>query len=152
MTSQLTIDQQDSSRAQVFLAFYQNSNTSGVIENIAASITDRIRHNSNGLSNGQVLRPVVFIRVDWPWITLPAASVVLAALVLFLTVANSQVHRVPLWKSSLIPFLFHGLEGWTQDDLRGENRQAMSERAETMHTCLQRRRAGEIRFAQVTEE
>ncbi|KAL1633486.1 hypothetical protein SLS56_002871 [Neofusicoccum ribis] len=133
-----------------FLVFLQNTNTSGIIQNIAASITDRIRHNYDDVfAEGSSLRPVVYVAVEWPWIILPVGAVLLSTIVLGMTVWTNHRHNAPLWKSGLMPLFFHGLDGWDSDELRVENRQEMDKRAKEMHARLQRRDDGDIRFVRM---
>jgi hypothetical protein len=59
--------EQDIFRPQIHLALYKKPNITGVIHNLAACLTDRIRHNYNDtFANGTALRPVMFVRVNWP--------------------------------------------------------------------------------------
>ncbi|GME40134.1 hypothetical protein OIDMADRAFT_52960 [Neofusicoccum parvum] len=79
-----------------FLVFLQNTNTSGIIQNIAASITDRIRHNYDDVfARGSSLRPVVYVAVEWPWIILPVGAVLLSIIVLVRVVASFKTVNLP---------------------------------------------------------
>ncbi|KAI1148198.1 hypothetical protein F4825DRAFT_454714 [Nemania diffusa] len=91
---------------------------SGIIDNLATSITNRMRITSLGVDGkgagvvlGDALRTTVCTRVNWGWVALPAALPALVLLLLMVAVAQSWRDREtrPVWKSSLLPLLFHGL-------------------------------------------
>jgi len=94
------------------------SSVAKVVGNVATSITNRMRNtgldahrDGPGVVRGEALRTTVCTRVNWRWIALPA---VLTAIVLFLllwVLAQSWWDREsrPVWKSSPLPLLVHGL-------------------------------------------
>ena len=127
--------------------FLENTNTSGIIQDIAASMTDRIRHSgANASALGSTLRPLTYIRVDWYWIILPIALVLLSAIVLVMTIWDNSCRGAPLWKSGLMPLLFHGLKGWRLDDLRVNSIQEMDRAAKRMRTILIEDKPDDVRF------
>jgi hypothetical protein len=132
--------------------FYENANTSGIIEDIAASVTDRIRHNGgNVFASGVTLRPLTYIRVDWYWIILPVASVLLSVVALVMTIWENQRRGAPLWKSGLMPLLFHGLEGWSREELRVKDVRGMDGTAKRMRTRMEEDEAGDVRFVRIDD-
>jgi hypothetical protein len=90
----------------------QQMNLSGVLNNVAASLTDLGLAPSNRTSivTGSSQRLEVYVRVDWPWLILPATLEVAGLCVLVLTALLSKRKRVRLWKSSALALLYHGLE------------------------------------------
>lgn len=83
---------------------------------IASSFTRSAMARSNTTANGTVLSAKVYVTVNWLWITLPAALVVLSVTFLLLTILTNRRQRLRLWKTSLLAVLFHGLDGWTSMD------------------------------------
>lgn len=118
---------------------WENKNHSGIMENIAASMTDRIRENANpeqAYANGKVFRPVTYIKVKWEWLILPLSLVVMSSLLFCQAVIKKS--EAPLWKSALLPLLFHGLEGWQKDDLKVEERHRIEDMARSMYVKLEK--------------
>ncbi|KAK8242124.1 hypothetical protein HDK77DRAFT_274380 [Phyllosticta capitalensis] len=99
---------------------------------------------------GEALSPEVFVVVRWAWFVLPAALVLLSAIFLALSVtinsATAGKTPTPLWKTSLVPLLFHGLEGWSRDELRIESEADMSVAAHSMKARLQKNEDGDAKF------
>ncbi|KXJ86909.1 hypothetical protein Micbo1qcDRAFT_208686 [Microdochium bolleyi] len=62
------------------------------------------------------LRPV--IRVEFAWLALPAALILLSSALLLSTVLAARRSRAPVWKSSLLPILYHGVRDWEEDEER----------------------------------
>lgn len=86
-------------------------NVSEVMSNITASMTNRIRHGRNAtVAKGVVLQPDTIVLVQWKWLILPIALVVLDFVFLAFVVCVTSSQGAPLWKSGLIPLFFHGLE------------------------------------------
>lgn len=83
-----------------------------VIRDVAASFTKTGLTASNFTAdNGTVLVSEVYVSVDWVWLVLPGALVLLSIVFLVLTVATNRQQRLFLWKSSILAVLFHGLAG-----------------------------------------
>lgn len=99
--------------------FAPGNNVSAVLQNTTESLTNALRsgwgdHQAEGTTWGQD----VTIHIAWVWLALPLAVVFLAAVLLGVTVAVNALHRwQPLWKSSLWPLVFHGLE-WSAEEKR----------------------------------
>ncbi|KAI1196960.1 hypothetical protein F5X97DRAFT_324884 [Nemania serpens] len=103
--------------------FYAGGNAtlgtvSGILDNVATSITNRMRltglgpdGKSPGVILGDALRTSVCTRVNWGWVALPAALTGLVLLLLGTAITQSwrDSDGRPVWKSSLLPLLFHGL-------------------------------------------
>ncbi|KAI1182528.1 hypothetical protein F5B17DRAFT_184554 [Nemania serpens] len=103
--------------------FYAGGNAtlatvSGILDNVATSITNRMRitglgpdGKGPGVVLGDALRTTLCTRVNWLWLVLPAALTGLTLLLLGAAVVQSwrDGEERPVWKSSLLPLLFHGL-------------------------------------------
>lgn len=84
-------------------------NISQIVSNVATSLTNHIRRSPSSTEIlGKAFRDETFIHVRWPWFILPASLVALAALTLQLTIIVNHRDGALLWKSSLLPLLFHG--------------------------------------------
>lgn len=89
------------------------------MERIALAISNRMRvvgtdayRNHAGFAPGTVIQTTVCLRLDWPWLVLPAALVVLTGCLLVwvvMTAMSSQADGHPVWKSSALAVFFHGI-------------------------------------------
>lgn len=90
---------------------YKTSNLSTTFETVATSMTNRLRSGRNLTEvSGQAWGNETYIEVDWPWIALPSALILLTAVLLVTSALLSRREKLWLWKSSLLPYLFYGLE------------------------------------------
>lgn len=112
---------------------YATANMTEFIKRTAASLTSSIRRNSakhampdylnpaNGIPNitqpefpGEALRQLPIVSIQWPWIVLPAITVLFSNVFLIFTmIRTKQAQRsidVGVWKSSCLPMLYHGLD------------------------------------------
>ncbi|KAK8209881.1 hypothetical protein IWZ01DRAFT_542657 [Phyllosticta capitalensis] len=133
------------------VAMLKRNDIAGTIRNISDAMTRCIQSGRNSeMLTGIALYPEVYVVVRWAWIVLPATLVLLGAIFLALTVmlnsATSGKSATPLWKSSLVPLLFHGLEGWTQEELRTEKAAEMLVASESMKARLQKNEDGDAKF------
>ncbi|KAL3467196.1 hypothetical protein BJX64DRAFT_192179 [Aspergillus heterothallicus] len=81
-----------------------------VMGNVAASFTRAGLLASRASVPGTVRSAEVYVDVQWLWLVLPAALVVLGTVFWVLTMAINRYQRLRLWKSSVLALLFHGLE------------------------------------------
>jgi hypothetical protein len=79
-------------------------------ENLAAALTKLILDYGAVEVTGQAAEPVVYVEVRWVWLMLPAALSCLGTVLLLLTARTTRLQETPLWKSSVFPLLFHGLD------------------------------------------
>ena len=81
-----------------------------VMRDVAASFTKAGLEASNFTAdNGTVFVSEVYVSVDWAWLVLPGALVMIGIVFLVLTILANRQQRLFLWKSSILPVLFHGL-------------------------------------------
>lgn len=67
------------------------------------------------------MRTMVRTVFDWQWLLLPIILVaVTAALLILMVIQNSRNPEQPVWKSSLLPFIFYGVRGGSssEDEVR----------------------------------
>lgn len=71
----------------------------------------------------------VYIQIQWAWMIVPIATLVLSLILLLLTIYLSRRSRIPAWKSSLLAVMF-SLNSETRRDVGGmANPLSMEERA-----------------------
>jgi hypothetical protein len=102
-------------------AIYSNGigNYSSTINAMAESLTTHMRvapsvaEGITGLTNkttGVALKMVVIVHVEWFWLILPAIVEVGGVIFVIATILLSSRSKAKLWKTSVLPLLFHGLE------------------------------------------
>ena len=87
-----------------------NAYTEGLANSITATIRLRGDGGSSEYARGVTLETQTCITVQWAWIALPAALLVLAVVFLAATILKtSNLAQDAVWKSSSLALLFHGL-------------------------------------------
>lgn len=86
-------------------------NFADVMSNIAASMTKYARNISNQTVQGIAYVPQVYVSVDWAFLILPGLLILLGIIFLLLTISVNNKHDLGLWKSSVLPAIFHGFPG-----------------------------------------
>ena len=101
-----------------------------LFSNIAAALTVVIRNTnytqqSLGTDGGDYIPPItqgvgpangtstyneVYIQVRWAWVVFPAALVALTGVLLVATIIQTNIGKVPVWKSNMIPLAMGGLQ------------------------------------------
>ncbi|KAI6084772.1 hypothetical protein F4821DRAFT_279885 [Hypoxylon rubiginosum] len=118
-------DNDSDNSCQVGSAFQYGTDVMGYITD---SLSNTIRTGSGWTrANGTVWIQDTVIQIQWSWMGLPIALVVLGTLFLVATSVIDRKYGVPLWKSSQIPFLFHGVEDWNEFEKK-EMRQGLLEK------------------------
>lgn len=83
-------------------------NVSQVLQTMARGMTDQLRSTYNANARGLTASSVVLVRVQWPWLALPFAVVLAAAVLLLAEMLESRRSRsISLWKSSSTALLYH---------------------------------------------
>ncbi|KAL1849666.1 hypothetical protein Daus18300_013167 [Diaporthe australafricana] len=86
------------------------SNISQILQDMATSMTDQLRSSYNETAPGLTAKSVVVVRVHWPWLALPFAVVLSAAVLLLAEMIESRRSKdISLWKSSSTALLFHSV-------------------------------------------
>ena len=86
------------------------------MKRIAASLTRLGLKSTKESVHGTVKTDKIFVSVQWPWLAFPASLVLLGTIFLVITIVLSRKNHVPLWKSSTLPSLYHGLEKFGGDE------------------------------------
>lgn len=77
--------------------------------NLASSLSLYARNISSATVSGTSKNPEYYV-VNWAWLTLPALLVVCGIVLLVSTAITNTHQKASLWNSSVLPFLYHGLE------------------------------------------
>ena len=84
------------------------------MNNAATALTNYLRDSSNTTVVGQGGQHELYIRVSWPWITLPALLVVAGLSFLILAMFETKRRGACVWKTSELALLIHGQAGREQ--------------------------------------
>ena len=94
-------------------------------------------NNGNGPLSGTTINYQTYVHIQWAWISLPAALVLLTLGYLVAVIVKSNIQNNPIWKSSSLAILFHGLDPTTRQELgRLQRLHEMDRQAETMKIRL----------------
>lgn len=102
------------------LFLYLSQNLTSTIAQMATAMTDLLRSTAGPTTShirGMAYDERAIIHVRWGWITVPFASVIMAAFLLIATAISSRKLNTVLWKSSVLPLLFGHLQTWPEHDL-----------------------------------
>lgn len=88
----------------------RTTNLTTVVHSLAASLTKLGLDLSNVTVYGNVSTTENYVQAEWKWLIFPMALEALGILLLVATIAISHVQHTRLWKSSVLPLLYHGLD------------------------------------------
>ncbi|KAH0367392.1 hypothetical protein KCU65_g4775, partial [Aureobasidium melanogenum] len=129
------------------------TDTAAMSSNLAAFMTNALRTQDGMQAVGTAWQSITFIHVRWVWLSLPAALVFAAAILLFLTIVQSRRHDTVLWKTSLLAFLFCSTHTWKPDPNVHENKirslSAMELASKRMEAKLERDDQGRYQLVQI---
>lgn len=91
-----------------------------VMSNIANAMTKLSLEISETTVNGTVEVSEVYVAVSWAWISLPATVLALGVTFLGLTILATRHQNLSLWKSAILPVLYHGLDDELVDEYKNE--------------------------------
>jgi hypothetical protein len=111
-------------------AMLANTNITELADRMATGMTNVWRQYENEQAIGTAWESVAFIHVEWVWLTLPAAAVLGASVVLVMTLIQNR--RTVLWKSSVLPYSFRALQGWEDTEFDMETLEEIRGRAKEM--------------------
>lgn len=111
----------------------QADDVEALMHDIADSMTEVMRTSPNSTQfDGRALNSVTYIRIKWERLVLPLCAIVLSSLMLIVIIIRSRAGETPAWKSSSLALLFHGLEGWSDDELKAEDPEHLDEKSAKM--------------------
>ncbi|KAK7536607.1 hypothetical protein IWX49DRAFT_593740 [Phyllosticta citricarpa] len=126
---------------------YKSSNLSALFQNVADEMTARLRRSDNVTQvSGEATRTETYICVDWLWFILPVALALGTFLLLQLSMVSTKRTKNFLWKSSLMPLLFHGIEGGYEEAGATDKLSEMESIAESLESQLRRNDAERLKF------
>jgi hypothetical protein len=129
----------NSSVYDISSALLETGNITQTIENLARSMSTRVRTGPNTTSTiGQAFHDETLLRVQWLWLILPCLVVVCGVLFMILTILRSRNSEAPVWKSSTLAVLLHDVRGYLGDDERFEQVEEMDRVAKDVHVRLVR--------------
>ncbi len=100
--------------------------------NVTTSMTNRIKTGGTGaIAKGVIWQVQSIIRIQFAWLALPSGLVLFSAILLASTVLMTRHFRAPVWKSSTLPILYHGVREWDDEEER-EVAQGRLEKVESM--------------------
>lgn len=85
---------------------------------------------------GRAFITELYIQVQWPWIILPLAEVVMSIGLLVCTLGYTRHKGVPAWKSSGIVPLLTVMMGWDNSELRATSARDIGKRSQVMRGQL----------------
>ena len=112
------------------------------MENLAESLTKMALDSDDNKVMGKAGTMVTFVRVQWLWLILPLILVLMGLIFLLVTRQASKKRKTPLWKASLWPLLFRGLED--EVDVHVNNTGSMQEVADEMNVRLRHEDDGRL--------
>lgn len=90
------------------------------IMSIAASISKYARDTSHSIVYGATSTRESYVSVHWAWLTFPTVVILLGLALFVATVLLNTHKKASLWKSSVLPLLYHGLENGSLGDREGD--------------------------------
>jgi hypothetical protein len=84
------------------------------VESIAAALNNWGLQTTNNTVRGDAIGEESYVHVRWKWIILPALLELASLALLVVTIVYSRREDVPLWKTSALALIYHGV-----DELRG---------------------------------
>ncbi|KAK5053137.1 hypothetical protein LTR84_002111 [Exophiala bonariae] len=81
---------------------------------IAQAFTNYFQQNGDTLISGKVYTVVTFVDVHWAWLIFPLAIVLICFANLIITIYQSRLLKLPIWRTSPYPLLF----SWQMEDNR----------------------------------
>lgn len=98
------------SNAYVFTCLYTDLTNAKARMRTTTDIPDNVSGTSTSFE--------VYILIEWAWMSVPIATVILSLIFLLITIHQSRQRNIPAWKSSLLAVLL-GLSSETRSDLGG---------------------------------
>jgi hypothetical protein len=122
-----------------------------IMEGVARSLTSELYANGNSTVVGTTDETKLFIKIRWPWITLPICLVIATKLALFGAVQQTQKMGLEVWKSSTLPYLYASdrfdTHRWSwSDGHQDESISAMLDNAEKVNVQLVHDMSGALRL------
>ena len=111
--------------------FLSRCDLNAFTQNLANTLTNQIRSSNPGDNAnattvlGQALYKVTFVKARWPWLIVPLIETLLTTVLLAVSIMLTR--QQPLLKNSVVAFLVHGLEGWSDNELEVPSPETMEQ-------------------------
>jgi hypothetical protein len=116
-----------------FLPLANSTDRTETVTLIARSMTYALGQSLSGTNlEGETITSEQYIRVDWPWIALPLARVVMSIAFMVCTLIHTLRKSVTPWKSSNTVSLLIGMVGWGDNKLEATSWRDVKERSKGM--------------------
>lgn len=121
------------------------------IQEVIEKVAEALMHQMY-LGNGSVAQPgaahaqEVFVVVRWRWAVFPMVLVLLGLIFLAANIWINSHNDVFLWKSSLLPLLFHGIDGCDPGTLDVDESSEMTKTAKRMYARLEKNETGSTKL------
>jgi hypothetical protein len=89
---------------------YATRNLTQRVESIAAALTNYGLATTNDTVQGDAFAEESYVHVRWQWLILPAFLELASLVLLVLTIVHSRREDVPIWKSSVLALMYHGVD------------------------------------------
>lgn len=97
----------------------------GIFSNAANALTSHIRENGEGNYSDPALGAAshfaICVQINWAWISFPVALASLTLVLLGFSINATTKEQAPIWKSSVLAFIFHGPGSTQYYDNSGPN-------------------------------
>ncbi|KAF2430252.1 hypothetical protein EJ08DRAFT_660982 [Tothia fuscella] len=137
-------------------SYFYTSDIANITRDVADALTNQLRSKDPGdnanatLWKGKAFFKETYVYVRWPWLIIPLLETLLVSLLLGITILITR--NEPLFKSSVISLLVHGLDGWTQDELDipgTQTAEKLDKLAEGMKTEFMQNQAGRLKLLRI---
>lgn len=131
-----------------------SGNISQTMQDVATSITNGIRVGPEATNVvGTATYPVAYIQVRWAWLVYLASLSMLSMIFLGMSILLSARRSAPVWKSSILAVIFHGITEWpssmSDDDVR--ERAGMEKTARSLSARLVEGKDGSVSLVRSDE-
>lgn len=106
------------SKTTIIDALWESRNLTVTFSNLARSLTNHMRRNSQAKHQGSTLQWVIHVRVRWWYLAYPIGMLGMAIVYVGLVLWESMVLGLPAWKEDMEPTLAYGLDEETQKVVR----------------------------------
>lgn len=139
--------QGDSDRNSVAEWLNRAESISKIMDDVAGSMTNALRNANATAVKGTSQQRETYIKVHWLWMILPASLILLSILFLAATMVFATEKSQAVWKTSSVATLFHGLQGWSDADVKAVKLKDIDQAAKDMWACLREDERGAWKLA-----
>jgi len=111
---------------------------SKAMDAFADAFTSVVRRKSDQgtFVEGRALREETFVKARWGWAILPVGLVLLTCFFMTCTLVITIRHEVPIWKSSALAALAHGLSEHSRSDVTADKLDEIESKAENLRMTM----------------